>query len=325
MVPTKKRMTARLLPVDDQSLEDAERTRRVKDKNAFFTALLTEEEFMSIKVPERSHVIQDLVVEETITIVNGFRGSGKSWLMMSMANEVSWGGEVGPWKVPTPLNVLLIDGEMPMKLLQERLKMMNVGRNVKEKKAELFLYPEAYAYRIGLHRANILDPKWRDSISSLVGEMEIKLLILDNLSSLAPGIDENDKMSFDEVNRWMLTLRFNGVAIVMTHHTGKNGEQRGTSAHEDHVDTAILLSRPNGFSKDSGCAFKMRATKDRDFIIRGREYTMKLESDQRGRLVFVEDKSKASMARLMGSVREAREAGISDRTYYRVRREGNYK
>lgn len=322
MTPT-KRIKARLIPVDDKDLDEAEEIRRVKSAGDFSSALLTEHEFMSIKVPERKHLIRGLIVEETITIVNGFRGSGKSWFMWGMGEAVSWGDRIGPWDVEEPMNALLIDGEMPLRLLQERKKLMNVGRNIKDKPAEFFVYPEAYAYRIGLRRANILDPKWRDGITKMVEELGIKMLILDNLSSLAPGIDENDKMSFDEVNRWLLTIRFGGVAIIMTHHTGKNGEQRGTSAHEDHVDTALLLKRPSGFTKDMGCAFKVTATKDRDFVLKGKEYTLKLGENRQGRLVFEEDNSKTAKARMAGSLKEAREMGISDRTYYRIMKERN--
>lgn len=309
----------------DMSLKEAEEIRRVKKPTDFTMSILTEDEFMGVVIPERKWILKDLVVEESITVVNGFRGSGKSFYMMAMANETTWGGNVGPWKVEEPVNAMIIDGEMPLVLLQERLKMMNRGRNRRKKQAELFLYPEAYAYRIGLNRANLLEARWREEISESVINLKVKLLIIDNLSSLAPGIDENDKMSFDPINRWLLELRFHGVAIIMTHHTGKTGEQRGTSAHEDHVDTALLLGRPAGATPDMGCKFTVTATKDRAFLTKGKRTTVELVEDKEsGRLQFeeVDITNKSAVLRNTDMTRkEAREKGISDRTYYRIKKE----
>lgn len=309
----------------DMSLKEAEEIRRVKKPTDFTMSILTEDEFMGVVIPERKWILKDLIVEESITVVNGFRGSGKSFYMMAMANETTWGGNVGPWKVEEPVNAMIIDGEMPLVLLQERLKMMNRGRNRRKKQAELFLYPEAYAYRIGLNRANLLEARWRENISESVINLKVKLLIIDNLSSLAPGIDENDKMSFDPINRWLLELRFHGVAIVMTHHTGKTGEQRGTSAHEDHVDTALLLSRPAGATPDMGCKFTVTATKDRAFLTKGERTTVELvEENESRRLQFeeVDMTNKSAVLRNTDMTRkEAKERGISDRTYYRIKKE----
>lgn len=309
-------------------LKEAEETRRVKKPTDFAQAILTEDEFMGVVIPERKWVLKDLIVEESITVVNGYRGSGKSWFMMAMANEVSWGGEVGPWKVEEAQNTAIIDGEMPLVLLQERLKMMNRGRDRRKKKAELFLYPEAYAYRIGLNRASLLDPRWREELAESMVNLRVKLLIIDNLSSLAPGIDENDKMSFDPINRWLLELRFHGMAIVMTHHTGKTGEQRGTSAHEDHVDTALLLGRPAGATPDTGCKFTVTATKDRAYLTKGERRTVELIENhaENNRLMFEEtvtngDKAAVLRSRENISREKAKEMGISDRTYYRIKKE----
>ena len=309
-------------------LKEAEETRRVKKPTDFAQSILTEDEFMGVVIPERKWVLKNLVVEESITVVNGYRGSGKSWFMMAMANEATWGGEVGPWRIEEPINSMIIDGEMPLVLLQERLKMMNRGRDRRKKRAELFLYPEAYAYRIGLNRANLLEPRWREGIAESVVNLGIKLLIIDNLSSLAPGIDENDKMSFDPINRWLLELRFHGVAIIMTHHTGKTGEQRGTSAHEDHVDTALLLRRPAGATPDMGCKFMVTATKDRAFLTKGERYVVELVEDPtcNNRLKFEECATEGNKSMMLRhnpnmSRQEARKKGISDRTYYRIKRE----
>lgn len=327
----KKSLNLRTLTIPEgMELGKAEKLRRTKDPQNFRRSVLTEGEFMGIKLPEREWVLQGLMVEESMTIVNGYRGYGKTWFIQAMANAVTWGDKMGPWKVPKARNAMIIDGEMPLGLLQERLRLLNLDRDVKEKPASLFIYPEAYAYRIGLNRASILDATWRKRVADAVKDLEIKLLVLDNLSSLAPGIDENDKTPFDPVNRWLLELRFNGVAIVMTHHTGKSGDQRGTSAHEDHVDTALALNKPDGWNADMGCAFTCMATKDRAYLMQGATYDLKLRRKDNGRLYFwynEEGEQRTLVKSLIksGAVKTAKEAaeayGIAERTYYRAKRE----
>ena len=71
-----------------------------------------------------------------------------------------------------------------------------------------------------------------------------EVVIFDNLSSLSGGIDENDNSALDALLRWLVGIRHKGLAVVLVHHAGKSGEQRGASRREDLLDTSIKLSRP---------------------------------------------------------------------------------
>jgi len=195
-----RRRRASLIP-DKMTLGEAEELRRTDDDLNFRQSILSEGEFMGIVLPDREWILKDLIVEESMTIVNGHRGGGKSWFAMALANAVTWGESMGPWTAPKARDVLLIDGEMPLSILQERFRELNEGRDIGKKGGKLWIYPEAYAYRIGLKRANILDVTWRSRVRDYVKDLGVQVMILDNLSSLAPGIDENDKTPFDPVNR----------------------------------------------------------------------------------------------------------------------------
>jgi len=59
------------------------------------------------------------------------------------------------------------------------------------RKEPLYLYSDAYAHTLGIPRASLLNRRWRESIKAILLDKGIKLLGLDNVSSLAPGIDEN--------------------------------------------------------------------------------------------------------------------------------------
>ena len=52
-------------------------------------------------------------------------------------------------------------------------------------------------------------------------------------------------------------LRRRGVSVLIVHHAGKGGEQRGTSRREDVLDTSISLRRPSDYLPTEGARFEV--------------------------------------------------------------------
>jgi hypothetical protein len=100
-------------------------------------------------------------------------------------------------------------------------------------------------------------------MKSILLTKHVKLWVMDNLASLAPGIDENVKKDWDPINAWLLELRFAGIATIMLHHTNKEGDQRGTSAREDNIDNTITLKHPPDYTPEDGARFITRFKKAR--------------------------------------------------------------
>jgi len=92
---------------------------------------------------------------------------------------------------------------------------------------------------------------------------DIRVLILDNISCLFSGINEDSKQDWEPINAWLIRLRHRGLATVLVHHAGKGGQQRGTSGREDSLDTVIQLSKPTGGDAREGCHFELTFTKCR--------------------------------------------------------------
>ena len=82
-------------------------------------------------------------------------------------------------------------------------------------------------------------------MKSILLTRKIELWIIDNLASLASGLDENAKKDWDPINAWLLELRFAEISTIMLHHVNKDGGQRGTSAREDNLDISVLLKSPH--------------------------------------------------------------------------------
>jgi len=70
------------------------------------------------------------------------------------------------------------------------------------------------------------------------------VLFLDNLSCLLRSEHgENSAESWDDMQQWLLSLRRKGKSVFLIHHSGKGGDQRGTSRREDILDNSIKLKR----------------------------------------------------------------------------------
>ncbi len=117
----------------------------------------------------------------------------------------------------------------------------------------------------------------------------VKFWVLDNLASLAGGIDENSSRDWSPINSWLLDLRFAGITTALLHHTGKGGDQRGTSAREDNLDCSLTLRQPPDYVPEDGARFivsfkKARvATSDLPLIA---DTQFRLTEDQDGCLVW---------------------------------------
>jgi putative DNA primase/helicase len=94
---------------------------------------------------------------------------------------------------------------------------------------------------------------------------EVDLVILDNLSTLVRSGNENEADSWVQIQEWMLRLRKLGKAVLLIHHAGKNGAQRGTSKREDILDTVLALRKPKNYSPNDGARFEVHFEKSRGF------------------------------------------------------------
>ena len=224
------------------------------------SAILESHEFHSLELPKKRSLIHPIIKEQEIGLMTGYRGIGKSWCCMGIADALTRGRNLGPWRVEEPAPCLYLDGEMACVDTQSRFSILNPNN---ERQAPLYIYSDAYANGLGIPRANLLDQTWRESMCRFLMDKKIKLFLADNLASLTSGIDENTKKEWDPVNSWLIELRFKGISTLSLHHTNKEGGQRGTSAREDNIDISILLKQPANYRSEDGADFIITFTKTR--------------------------------------------------------------
>jgi putative DNA primase/helicase len=95
---------------------------------------------------------------------------------------------------------------------------------------------------------------------------DIDLLILDNLSTLLTSRSEVASDAWVPMRTWLLKLRRQGKSVLLIHHAGTNGRQRGTSRREDALDTVIALRRPEDYSPEQGARFEIHFEKLRNRV-----------------------------------------------------------
>jgi putative DNA primase/helicase len=161
------------------------------------------------------------------------------------------------WDALKPRKVLHCDGEMPASELRARFSQLMAGGVAPSSGMLQVLTADFIESGIG----NLASPKVQDEVDALLDGVEF--LVLDNLSSLTSVIRDNDAESWNPIQEWLLRLRRRGVSVLIIHHAGKGGEQRGTSRREDVLDTSLSLRRPSDYQTTQGARFEVHFEKTR--------------------------------------------------------------
>jgi RecA-family ATPase len=224
--------------------------------DALNESVVTALELHDLELTSREKLLRDWFCEGDCGFIFAFRGTGKTWFALAMAQALSTGGKLGDWKAPAPVKVLYVDGEMPPDLMRDRCEGLAASND-----NLLFLNHEILFERTG-KVLNIAHTEAQGAITAHCVNTGVNVVILDNLSTLASGMKENEADSWELVNPWLLDLRRRRIAVVIVHHAGRNGEMRGTSKREDSVFWIIALDDAKKNADDKrGARFVTRFSK----------------------------------------------------------------
>jgi KaiC/GvpD/RAD55 family RecA-like ATPase len=220
-------------------------------------------DFLKTELPPREFLLEPWLTRQSLVMVHAWRGVGKTWFSLGLAYAIAAGDRFMNWSTPSPRRVLYLDGEMPAPVIQERLGLIVASLDREADQDNFILVtPDLQATPglipdLGTHRG-------REEVDALIKDKNPDLVIIDNLSAwLRSGDRENDAESWREMGGWLMRLRAEGRSVVVVHHSGKNGQQRGTSKREDILDTVISLRRPSDYSASEGACFEVHFEKAR--------------------------------------------------------------
>jgi hypothetical protein len=197
-----------------------------------------------------------------------WRGTGKTMCGLGAAGALVNGTEFLNMKATRKFKVLYCEGELPDALFQERVKLLI-------KKSE-----PGYLRLITLDQqangiTSLATPEGQALLEGAIKDAEV--VILDSISSLF-RIVTNDEEQWQPVLDWFMRLRSQrGVALIILHHAGKGGLQRGHSKSDDPLDVIIKLTKGPGDEEVDHlqCKFEFDKFRGRAEGIRGLRISMR--------------------------------------------------
>lgn len=218
-------------------------------------------ELLAMRLPPRQYALAPVLPVPGLAMLYAPRGMGKTYMALSIAHAVASGGAVMKWRASQARRVLYVDGEMPAGQMQERLALIMHGADRQPPDADYLRFLSADLLPDGL--PNLARPQMQDALAAEMEASGAEVLILDNLSTLAAGLRENEADDWGDLQAWLLGMRRAGRHVLLIHHAGKGGQQRGTSRREDALDTVIALRRPADYDASQGARFEVHVEKAR--------------------------------------------------------------
>lgn len=280
-------------------------------------------ELMEMEIPPREMIVDPVIPQKGIVMCYAARGIGKTFMSCGLSYAASTGSSFLKWSAPKARRVLHCDGEMAAVDLRDRFRGLMEASSTKPEPGFLNILP---ADLIDMGIGNLASPIVQAELDPWLSGVE--LLVLDNLSTLTSVIRDNDADSWNPIQEWLLRLRRRGVSVLIVHHAGKGGEQRGTSRREDVLDTSISLRRPSDYVPTEGARFEVHFEKARG-VHGDRVKPFEARMEQRNGVFIwttqeIEDVNKSRVAALLQddmSVRDiADETGIPKSSVHRLKK-----
>lgn len=199
--------------------------------------IYTMDELLSLKPEE--FVLAPVLMPGFYCLIYGGSGVAKTWFALHLAICLSQGqAPFKHWEFcgTVPLNVLYVAGEMRRNVYGKRL-------------GELLSKQEANPH-FGLIREedkvfDLTTEADQESIFNAVKAQQSKVVVLDNLSTLATNGDTEGQ--FEKILGFIRKLQADGIIVLLVHHENREGDFKGSGKIELVADQSLHL-----FSAGSG-------------------------------------------------------------------------
>ena len=194
--------------------------------------VLDVERMLATPPPPVPWIVEPILARGCVTMLAGREGRGKSMLALALAAAVGRATsliDVAGMSIGLSGHVLYVDAENGEREAHRRVHGLSV-------EAGSLTYVEANAFDLKAHL---------DELEQLVRGRLPKVLVLDSLRSLTPGLDENDSLQAEAMLRPIVRLTQQlDIATLLLHHASRqSGEYRGSTAIGAAVELGFTLSR----------------------------------------------------------------------------------
>jgi len=279
------------------------------------------DDFLDREIPPREILVEDnetgspVLFKESVNQIFAYRGLGKSLFANSLIRILCNGGEFLRYRSKGEFKVLLCDGELPDPQLQERVRQF-IGKTGGRL---TLMHSGGMASRAFPSLSN------KDYQREFVQRLEAlkpDVIVFDTLTACF-RFDTNDADDWENVNQFYITLRNMGYCVIIVHHAGKNGTQRGRTDGDDNLDLAIKLSPQKGWEPGDGCKFNLSYEKVRAGS-RLTEFSAELDAQSNWIFSPEMDEEKCEIINLLMQGKTTRQVaaklGVSESTVERTKR-----
>lgn len=197
---------------------------------------------------------------QSVTLVSGHAGVGKSLWTLALAAHIAAGEDFEDWRTPEPRGVLYVDGELTPWQLQARL----AGNPIDDR---LHVLHRDWLQKRGWGYFNVGDSYHQAWLTSERTLACFDVVIFDTVTALLHPEEEQSIFHPEywlQVNELNTTWKNAGKAVVWIDHLSKSGETYGTSAKKWTVDNEWLLTKLEEPPAEATAAFNIEVGKCRN-------------------------------------------------------------
>ena len=182
-------------------------------------------EILKTDYGQTSYLVDGLLPSPGLTVLAGFPSQGKTWITLEIAKSVARGMPAFNHFPTKQGGVLIVDEEIALKHIKERLQLMGLTEND----------PIFY-----LSQQGISIEKDTEQLAAYCTANNIMLVIFDSLVRVL-NADENSAQEVARVFKVLQAFTKAGISVFFTHHNRKPSEGRsGNPAHEMRGSSDIL-------------------------------------------------------------------------------------
>jgi putative DNA primase/helicase len=216
--------------------------------------LYSAEAIVKLDLPTPKRHWGDYILSRQLGMLVGPRGVGKTYFDIGLAISMATGAEFLGAAPKRPRKVVLLDGEMDLYSLRQRVERVSKSLRVEPPKSLLIINPDLFDGTL----PSLSSPEGQRIIDKVLPS-DFDVLLIDNYSCWSRGGRE-DADGWAPWIDWLGAHKRRGKTVILVHHTGKSGDQRGTSKREDSLDFVLAL-RPEPSSGESELSFSGTWTK----------------------------------------------------------------
>lgn len=192
--------------------------------------LVSYNEIVGLPEVPTKYLVDELIVEDTVCMLSGESGIGKTWIYLDLAVKLATGGMLFDKYKCEKVGTLILDKENKMTMIKTRLAMLTREENLN--------------IHLTSNQDIFINDHWVDIIITTCQKLNLRLVVFDSLRRFFMG-NENDSGEINQMYRFLHKMREAGLTVILIHHhnKGENKSPRGSTDLVNQLDIHLSLEK----------------------------------------------------------------------------------